>query len=98
MYSPHGEGVRSAEGWVLTRTVASTIEHLKGGDVEALSLDYYLSETDPNHTGMDVLDWLEDEVAGGFLYPPKHIFCHSSAPSKRHAMQDKADAIVAMGR
>jgi len=57
--------------WLVVRTVADTIALLETGDVAILSLDHDLGYgsfgmgggTDPDHTGYDVLLWLEEQVA-----------------------------------
>ncbi len=57
--------------WLVVRTVADCIAMLETGEVGILSLDHDLGfgslglggGTDPDHTGYDVLVWLEEEVA-----------------------------------
>ena len=57
--------------WLVVRTVADCIALLETGEVAILSLDHDLGYgsfgmgggTDPDHTGYDVLLWLEEQIA-----------------------------------
>ncbi len=71
------------DGWVRTRTSQETIELLKTGQVEILSLDHDLGGDDTIGTGNTVLVWLEDQVATKGFRPPSEIFIHSANPAGR---------------
>jgi len=76
------------EGWVRTRTPAETIELLKSGQVEVLSLDHDLGVDDTVGTGYDVLLWLEEEVAlERFLSPLPVMMAHTSNSAARPRME-----------
>lgn len=47
------------QGWTLVTTFDQTISLLKTGTVTDLSLDHDLGGTDPDHTGYDVVLWME---------------------------------------
>jgi len=66
-------------GWTRTYTVSQTIQLLRTGQVSELSLDYDLPETDPGHTGDEVLEWLKIRLAQGKL-PAPVIHVHSINP------------------
>lgn len=70
-------------GWILTDSVASTIDALKTDRVSHLSLDHDLGEV--QETGYDVLVWIEREVVCNQFVPPI-ITIHSSNPSGRERM------------
>lgn len=68
------------EGWHRTYTVEETIELLKTGKVEELSLDNDLGWN--RQEGYKVLDWLEEQVFNGnWFVVPKDIDCHSANAS-----------------
>ena len=86
--------------WHLVTTYDECIELLKNrhhpdGKVECISLDYDLSHTDGHHSGMDVLNYLSDEVLHGFIVP--EILIHSMHP-KAVEMMAKANALNSMMR
>jgi len=79
-------------GWVLTQTPEETIELLKSGRVERLSLDYHLGlvndENNNMRTGLTVLKWIEKEVRENGFTIPSEITVHSSDGVGRIAMQE----------
>ena len=62
-------------GWILTDSVASTIEFLKSDKVKNLSLNHNLARVP--ETGYNVLLWIEREVVCNQFVPPV-ITVHSS--------------------
>lgn len=85
------DDVRPApEGWVWCKTPAEVIELLKAGGVELVSLDHDVNvfAAEREFTGMDVLLWVEEQVATQGLVPPE-IRVHS-ANSPAHARMLKA--------
>lgn len=80
------------EGWVWTYTVAETIELLKTGKVDEISLDYDMGEFEP--TGIKVLDWMNEQVRTGWQ-PPRKIWVHSQDPYGTAAMRKLAKKIAA---
>lgn len=76
-------------GWTHTRWPQETIEILKQGNVEVLSLDHDLGEdfgyTNPR-TGYDVLKWIEEQVYLHAFVPPR-IHLHTRNSSARDKMK-----------
>ena len=73
-------------GWELVYTVDDTIARLERGDVEELSLDYDLRESD-SRTGLDVLRWIERRIATDIEWtPPRAIWIHSDNVTGRPLM------------
>ena len=75
------------EGWVRTRTPQETIELLKTGKVEVLSLDHDLSFDDSIGTGYDVLLWLEKEAVTKKLDTVPDMRVHSANSGARPRME-----------
>jgi len=73
--------------WVIVRTVENCNKLIAAGIVTELSLDYSLSDTDPYHTGLDVLQFILDKLLEGDFDVP-YITIHSkhSGADKMHAM------------
>ena len=71
-------------GWTRTKTVAETIEYLKTGKVEELSLDHDLGMYEED--GNEVLLWLEEQVIVYGFIPPK-LFIHTANPAARREME-----------
>ena len=63
------------QDWTLVTTVAETIELLKTGLVTEISLDHDLGTTDPDHTGYDVILWMEENNIW-----PEYCHVHSANP------------------
>ncbi len=80
------------DGWVQVRWPEEAIALLKGGEVEALSLDHDLGD-DERGTGYTVLLWLEDQVLVHGMRPPKEISVHSANTSARQKMEAAIQAI-----
>jgi len=84
------------EGWTLVRWPAEAIELLSAHDVTHLSLDHDLGEVDPSlmvgrpgnaFTGMEVLDWLEEQIFNGaWTKPLPVITIHSANPVAQQRM------------
>jgi hypothetical protein len=66
------------EGWVRTFTTNETIELLKTGNVEELSLDHDLGPEELAGNGNDVVVWIEEAVALHGFKPPRIMSVHSS--------------------
>lgn len=85
-------------GWVLTETPEETIELLKTGRVEKLSLDNDLGlgndERGRERDGYSVLRWLEEEVEISGIISPNVITVHSGNPVARSRMQTVIDKIL----
>lgn len=74
------------KGWIRTKDVKSTINLIKTGRVEQLSLDHDLG-TD-KECGYDVLLWIEEQVfTNENFYPPTDIYIHTANPSARKKMK-----------
>jgi hypothetical protein len=81
------------EGWVRTKTANETIELLKSGRVEVLSLDHDLGEDESAGTGYDVLLWLEEELRTvGFRLLPI-MKAHSANSAVRPRMEQAIEQI-----
>jgi hypothetical protein len=62
--------------WVVVRTLANCKILLDAGIVTEMSLDYSLADTDPYHTGEDVLQYILEKIESeGFEAP--YISIHS---------------------
>lgn len=73
------------KGWVRTKNVTSTINLLKRGLVEALSLDHDLGTDKEN--GYDVLLWIEEQVFTNPIFIlPFDIRIHTANSSARKKM------------
>lgn len=72
-------------GWTRTYWPDETIELLKQGNVEILSLDHDLGD-DKRGTGYDVILWIEEQVFLHEFSPPK-ILVHSANTSARTKME-----------
>lgn len=57
--------------WVWVTTVKEVTAALDAGFVTEVHLDYFLSNTDPGHTGMDVLDYILHQLKMHQRLPPK---------------------------
>ena len=89
--------------WFVVRTVKRCLEMLEQhrGDVEILSLDHDLGETetydadrDRFPTGYDVLCWLEERVHEDPAYPlPQRIQIHSANPAGVARMRQVRDRL-----
>lgn len=82
-----------APEWTWTRWPKDTIDLLRTGTVELLSLDHDLEDKDAAEaegrreiTGYDVILWIEDQVKNHGFVPPT-IICHSqNAPGVARIM------------
>lgn len=85
--------------WTVVRTVPDCIALLEkhGTEVDVLSLDHDLGQTDREHTGYDVLTWIEERVFNDpTFYVPK-IKIHSMNHSEGGTIKMKA-AVAAIQR
>ena len=73
-------------GWKRTYTVEETIDLLKSGRVNVLSLDNDLGED--AQEGYKVLDWMEEEIITKGFRPPEYIKVHSANPVRGIYMRD----------
>ena len=80
--------------WVVTQTVAQTIELLKTGEVSELSLDHDLGEDDTIGTGYDVLLWLEEQVVTNGFKPPAIMRVHSANSAATPRMEQAIEQIA----
>lgn len=91
------DDIRDApKGWTRAYTVEETINYLRQGHVEELSLDHDLGFTDPKHSGYDVLVWLEKQLhlsEVGKSFVPKVIFIHTQNPVGRKRMEQALTSI-----
>jgi hypothetical protein len=62
--------------WVVVRTFENCKLLLDAGIVTEMSLDYSLVDTDPHHTGEDVLRYILQKMDDGNFEPP-YITVHS---------------------
>lgn len=93
-------------GWTLVRWPAEAIELLSSNDVTHLSLDHDLGEVDlilkvgrPGNafTGMEVLDWLEEQIFhGAWTKPLPVITIHSANPVAQQRMNQALTKIQQM--
>jgi hypothetical protein len=87
--SPMRAALCPAPEWTHTRWPEETIELLKTGRVEHLSLDHDLGECHTHskpRTGYDVLLWIEEQVKVHGFVPPR-IRIHSQNASARDKMK-----------
>lgn len=82
---------QAPDGWVRTYQVKESIELLKSGKVEIISLDYHLGGAGQG-SGLDVLDWIERAVKRQNFDPPL-MRVHSDHRKGRALMLAKIDAI-----
>ena len=82
-------------GWVRVRTPEETIELLRSGAVEELSLDHDLGLDvgARERTGYDVLLWFEAEVAAGRARPPAVMTVHSGNVGAVGRMEQAIESI-----
>lgn len=84
-----------AEGWAWVKTPAEAIALLGAGNVEELSLDHDLGQTDDTgreETGYDVLLWIEERQAREGMVPP-HLAVHSANSPAHERMARAIDSI-----
>jgi hypothetical protein len=84
-------------GWTRCLRPDEVIEHLQGGEVEELSLDYDLGLVDEQGTdwnGENVLRWIEEQVVsqGAAIHLPI-VHIHSANPVGRQRLQRALEAI-----
>jgi Cyclic-phosphate processing Receiver domain len=82
-------------GWVHVRTPDEAIELLRGGSVDAISLDHDLGLDGGarERTGYDVLLWLVREVAAGRARPPAVMRVHSGNVAAIGRMEQAIESI-----
>lgn len=73
------------DGWILVKTAPEAIKMLQTEQVEVISLDHDLGESECG-TGYDVLLWIEEQVAL-FEYIPPEIKLHTANASARIKME-----------
>lgn len=82
----------------VVRTVKNCINLLEEnrGNVDILTLDFNLSDTDPGNTGMAILEYLEEKVYfdDDLSICPKTINCHSNDNINAWAMVKLAEHIA----
>ena len=75
-------------GWTRAYTAQETIEYLKTGKVEELSLDHDLGDETLVGTGYLVLQWIEKEVFFHGFKPPSVMVVHSAnGPATERMLQ-----------
>lgn len=78
------------EGWKRTYTYEETIELLKTGEVEEISLD---NDLGTEKEGRHVIDWIEGRViTHGFVPPEIHI--HTGNPYAERYMKSVRERII----
>ena len=79
---------KTPDGWVRTYTPEETIELLKTGNVEYLSLDHDLGYKKP--TGYEVVLWMEEQVFvhKNYTVIPKYTDVHSQNPEGVRRMRN----------
>jgi hypothetical protein len=77
------------EGWVLVKTAEEAILMLDTQDVEEISLDHDLGDTDhdPEWTGYTVLQHIESKVVWDDSYLPPKIKIHTANTGARPKME-----------
>jgi hypothetical protein len=75
--------------WVVVRTAAQAIALLEGGQVTEMSLDHDLGG---DRTGMEVLNWIEQQVVEHGFQPPQ-LIAHSGNPVGRQRLQAAIESI-----
>lgn len=73
------------DGWILVRTYKKVIEHLKTGEVTALSLDHDLGGL---KTGYDVLLWIEEKVFEEWFLLPIIEIHTMNLPARMRMIQE----------
>ena len=87
------DDIRSTpDGWVRTYSVDETIQLLKSGKVEELSLDNDLGGG--VREGWEVMAWLEGEVVVNGLTPPHRFTFHTDNTVRRDYMKAAARNIL----
>jgi len=84
-------------GWTWVKTPTEAIQALQGGRATHLSLDHDLGLLSGNReeTGMDVLLWLEGQVAHGrWPHALPDMFPHTANSSARKRMEQAIAAIL----
>jgi hypothetical protein len=78
--------------WVWVRTPEETIDLVRAGGVEELSLDHDLGigVGDDEQTGYDVLLWIEEQVATGAATFQLPVLMVHSANAPAHERMDRA--------
>jgi len=80
---------KEPKGWVRTCTVEETIKLLQIGEVVEISLD---NDLGTEKVGMDVIDWIEEQVMTHGFVPPK-IHIHTANPYAEKYMMSVRDRI-----
>jgi hypothetical protein len=87
------DDVRMApDGWIRTKTAPETINLLKKGGINYLSLDHDLGENSGVGCGYDVLLWIEEQVFTNGFVPPR-ITIHSDNSGARPKMKAAIEKI-----
>lgn len=74
----------------LARTAGEAIELLKSGTVTDLSLDHDLGG---QSTGMEVLNWIQRQMAETGFVPPEVMVSHSANPAGKAALERAIESI-----
>jgi hypothetical protein len=80
------------EGWVWVKTAKEVINQLACHEFEVVSLDHDLGDDELLGTGLDVLHWIEEQVALHGFKPPE-LRVHSMKPVDRMNMFACIEAI-----
>jgi hypothetical protein len=89
------------KGWVHVRTPDESINLLRSGEVEEISLDHDLglATSEAERTGYDVLVWLEEAVATGtWQFEVPVIRVHSANPVGLRRMEQAIASIQRLSR
>ena len=82
------------DGWLWAKTAWEAIDILKSRVIVEVSLDHDLGDDQVLGTGLDVLRWIEEQVATR-EYAPPILHVHSMNPVGRARMQAAIEAILA---
>jgi hypothetical protein len=77
------EREQDSHEWITT--YADAIKALATGQYRSVSLDFSLDETDPDHCGLDVAEWILHEADAGRL-PRLNCYIHSQHPRAHEMM------------
>jgi len=81
------------DDWIWVRTAPEVIAWLSVGGVDEISLDHDLGSSPGAGKGIDVLNWIDEQVVNTEDYEPPVIHIHSGNLPGHHAMELARDAI-----
>jgi len=75
--------------WVVVRTMGNFIKLVKYAKPEMVSLDYDLSESDPEHTGLDAVNYILEMLENDPTLIGPSVYIHSA-----HSMADEMNKVA----